>query len=137
MYRDIIHNMGGDKPLQYWEIWYPEAAATGLLVARGMIDPTDQIILHAAPNTVTVIVTDQYGKRLAFGENLMRTADTPMCRLFRSGEAIIREDIWPTQVDYGRLVILPGGEVGTLLEWWNAPDQKEWRWQIEFYNSRR
>jgi hypothetical protein len=31
--------------------------------------------------------------------------------------------------------MLPGGEVGILKSWWNAPDHKEWRWQVEFYNS--
>ncbi len=38
--------------------------------------------------------------------------------------------------DLGSLVILPGGEVGTLVEWWNAPDGSEWRWRLEFYNRR-
>ena len=38
--------------------------------------------------------------------------------------------------DVGRLVLLPGGEVGTLLRWWNADDHSEWRWQIELYNHR-
>jgi hypothetical protein len=31
-------------------------------------------------------------------------------------------------------VILPGGEVGTLIRWWNTEDGSEWRWQVEFYN---
>ena len=47
-----------------------------------------------------------------------------------------REDRWPTADDLGSLVILPGGEVGTLVEWWNAPDGSEWRWRLEFYNRR-
>jgi hypothetical protein len=33
-------------------------------------------------------------------------------------------------------VVLPGGEVGILLAWWNAEDGSEWRWQVEFYNQR-
>jgi hypothetical protein len=33
--------------------------------------------------------------------------------------------------------MLPGGEVGILLDWQHAPDQKEWRWKVEFYNSIR
>jgi hypothetical protein len=57
--------------------------------------------------------------------------------LSRRGDAIEREDIWPTADDLGRLVILPGGEVGTLKEWWHANDHKEWRWQIELYNTLR
>jgi hypothetical protein len=34
-------------------------------------------------------------------------------------------------------VILPGGEAAILKAWWNAEDRKEWRWQIELYNSIR
>jgi hypothetical protein len=26
-----------------------------------------------------------------------------------------------------------GGEVGTLLAWWDADDHSEWRWRMEFY----
>ena len=60
-----------------------------------------------------------------------------MCRLLREGDAITREDVWPSQEDIGRIVILPGGEAGVLKQWWNADDRKEWRWQIELYNSIR
>jgi hypothetical protein len=52
------------------------------------------------------------------------------------GEHITREDLWPTQNNIGQLVILPGGEVGKLISWWNADDGSEWRWQVEFYNHR-
>jgi hypothetical protein len=52
------------------------------------------------------------------------------------GDRITREDFWPTQSDVGQLVILPGGEVGQLIRWWNAEDGSEWRWQVEFYNHR-
>ena len=24
-----------------------------------------------------------------------------------------------------------------LVSWWNAEDESEWRWQVEFYNHRR
>ena len=123
--------------LEYWEVWYPKAAATGLLVGRGMIDPAQAVIVHAAPNVLTVEVKDENGMRLAYGKDLEMTGDTPMCKLSRQGERVAREDIWPTEQDYGTLVLLPGGEVGKLLEWWNAQDKKEWRWQVEFYNSLR
>ena len=57
-------------------------------------------------------------------------------RLTRRQDKIEREDIWPTDGDVGAPVLLPGGEVGILLHWWNAADHSEWRWQIEFYNHR-
>jgi hypothetical protein len=76
------------------------------------------------------------GRRLAFGHDLAQTADRPMARLTRRGRRIVREDLWPAEKDIGRMVILPGGEVGELLEWWNARDGSQWRWRVEFYNHR-
>jgi hypothetical protein len=40
----------------------------------------------------------------------------------------------PSPGDIGSVVILPGGEAGILKSWWNADDETEWRWQLEFYN---
>jgi hypothetical protein len=85
---------------------------------------------------LTVEVRSIDGKRLAYAQDLAQTADRPMTRLTLQGERITREDLWPAPEDIGRLVILPGGEVGQLLGWWNAEDGSEWRWQIEFYNHR-
>jgi hypothetical protein len=124
-------------PLEFWEIWYPRATATGMLVGRGMLDPTDVLLAHAVPDVITVQVSSRDGRRLAYGRQLGRTLESPICRLTRQGDRITREDIWPTEADYGRPVLLPGGEVGILLSWWNADDHLEWRWQVEFYNSRR
>jgi hypothetical protein len=85
---------------------------------------------------LTVEVRSDDGKRLAFAQDLPQTEDRPMTRLAWQGEKITREDLWPTQEHIGELVILPGGEVGKLISWWNAEDGSEWRWQIEFYNHR-
>jgi hypothetical protein len=129
--------MAEQNQTEFWEIWYPRATATGMLVARALIDPTDVVIAHAVPEVMNVEVSSRDGKRLAYGRNLERTLDSPMCRLTREGDVIRREDIWPTEADYGTVVVLPGGEAGILQNWWNAEDHMEWRWQIEFYNSRR
>jgi hypothetical protein len=129
--------LGDMKELQYWEAWYPKAAATGVLIGRGRIDPVDQLLLHSPPEVLTVEVSDRHGNRLAYGKDLPQTLDSPMCRLRREGDRVTREDFWPTDADHGLLVLLPGGEVGTLVEWWNAPDRKEWRWRVEFYNTIR
>lgn len=123
-------------PKQIWDLWYPNAAAQGLPVARGRLDATDRLLVHAAPDTLTVEARDDQGRLLARGENLRRTTDAPMLRLTRVGERIEREDIWPDERDLGHPVILPGGEVGILIEWWHAPDRTEWRWRLEFYNRR-
>ena len=103
--------------LEYWEIWYPRAAATGPLIARRQLRRTDALILHAAPDLVTVQISDNEGRRVAYGADLERTQDPPMCRLRRQGSSVSREDIWPRSDDLETPVILPGGEVGILRSW--------------------
>ncbi len=130
--------MAVEKRLQTWELWYPGGGATGLPFARGRLDPTDVLWAHSVPGKLTVTVREGDERIVAHGEALSRTGDnTPMTRFERVGDEVRREDRWPTSDDLGALVILPGGEVGTLVEWWNAPDGMEWRWRVEFYNSRR
>jgi len=126
--------MESGKTLQYWSVWYPRAAATGVLLARGAVDPVDSILFHAAPDVVTAEVSDAHGRRLAFGQDLPATLSSPICRFSIQGEQVVREDIWPTEDDLGSVVLLPGGEAGILKSWWNAEDHREWRWQTEFYN---
>jgi hypothetical protein len=123
-----------NKPLELWDLWYPHAAATGLPFARGRLDPTPILLVHAAPDSLTVEIRSQDGRRLAYGRDLPRTADRPIARLTRQGDTIHREDLWPAASDIGRPVILPGGEVGILKSWYNAEDGSEWRWTIELYN---
>lgn len=122
--------------METWQLWYPGAAADGLLVARGKCDSTEVMWLHAAPDTLRVEVIDDQGRRVAFGDQLEATDDRPMTRLQRKGDQIVREDRWPTEADHGALVILPGGEIGKLTAWWNADDEQSWRWSVEFYNHR-
>jgi hypothetical protein len=124
------------KPLQLWDLWYPQAGATGMSFARGRLAATNTLIVHAPPPSLTVEIRSENGSRLAYGQDLPQTADRPMARLTRRGKRIVRQDLWPTQKDIGQVVILPGGEVGILIQWWNAEDGSEWRWQIEFYNHR-
>ena len=121
--------------METWEVWFPAAAANGLLVARARIDRAQVMWLHAAPEVVAVVVREGEEVILSRADELKRDGQyLPMTRLERSGEAITREDRWPTESDLGALVLLPGGEVGTLTAWWNAKDGSEWRWQIELYN---
>jgi hypothetical protein len=125
------------KPTQTWDLWFPEAGATGLSFARGRVDPVEVMWVHAAPATVAVTVLDDKSRVVATGENLKRAGEQlPMTRLAIRGGTVVREDRWPTEADLGQLVILPGGEVGRLIEWWNADDGSEWRWRVEFYNHR-
>jgi hypothetical protein len=126
-----------EKQIEAWELWFPDAAATGLPFARGRLDATDVLWVHAAPETLTVTVREGDERIVARGERLERAGERfPMTRLSKHGAEVRREDRWPTQGDVGARVILPGGEVGTLTAWWNAADGSEWRWQVEFYNQR-
>ena len=125
-----------EKELQFWDLWIADAGSTGISFARGRLDPTDTIIVHAPPTQLSVEVRTTDGKLLASGKDLSRTKDTPMARLRSKGDTITREDIWPTEADYGTLVIVAGGEVGTLLKWENGPQYQSWRWQLEFYNHK-
>jgi hypothetical protein len=121
---------------QTWELWYPKAAATGLLFGRGRLDPTPVLWVHAAPDILSVAVWEA-DRLVARGTDLARAgAELPTTRLWRDGEQIRREDRWPVEADLGRPILLPGGEVGTLLQWWQAADGSEWRWRVEFYNHR-
>lgn len=121
---------------QIWDLWYPGAAAQGLSFARGRLDAAEILLVHAAPDELDVDVRSDRGEPLASASGLKRTADRPMARLTRQGGEIVREDCWPTREDIDRPVILPGGEVGILKQWWNADDESEWRWTIELYNHR-
>jgi hypothetical protein len=124
------------KEIQVWDLWLPDAGSQGLSFARGRLNATDVMFVHAAPEKLEVEVRDGEGRILARGTCLQRTADTPMARLRRQGDKVTREDIWPTAADHGTPVIVAGGEVGILQSWWNDPEQQEWLWRLEFYNHR-
>jgi hypothetical protein len=128
--------MKANLELHIWDLWFPQAGATGVPFARGRLDATNILWVHAAPPMLTVEVRDDSGQRIAYSRDLHQSADRPMTRLSLSAGQITRQDRWPTQDDIGQYVILPGGEVGQLINWWNAEDGSEWRWQVEFYNHR-
>jgi hypothetical protein len=90
--------------------------------------------LHAAPPSLSVTVREG-DSVVAKGRDLVRVGPRlPMTRLAIRDGAVTREDRWPTRSDVGDTVILPGGEAGILKVWWNAQDESEWRWEVEFYN---
>lgn len=125
--------MGGQ--LQTWDLWIPDAAATGVPFARGRLDPTGVLLVHSAPHLLTVEVRDGSGALVARGADLARTDQVPMTRLRIEGGQVLREEVWPQEADQGSPVLLPGGEVGLLRGWWNREDRREWTWTVEFHNS--
>lgn len=125
-----------EKTSYLWSLWIARVGATGINFARGRSGPAETLLVHAPPQVLDVEVHDSDGKLLARGENLKATMDSPMTRLRMQGTSITREDMWPTEADYGSLVIVAGGEIGTLKQWWNDAERQEWRWMLEFYNHR-
>jgi hypothetical protein len=62
-------------PTQTWDLWFPEAAATGLPFARGRVDPVDAMWVHAAPATLAVWVRDADEKLVASAGDLKRRGE--------------------------------------------------------------
>jgi hypothetical protein len=120
-----------------WRVRNPDGASMGLEFATGKSAPTDRMLGHSLPERVNVEVRDEEGKLIAKGDDLAHSSVTPMSRLTLRGGEIQRENVWPGQDDIDSPVILPGGEVGILKQWWNAEDEKEWRWVVEFHNNVR
>jgi hypothetical protein len=126
---------GATAELEIWDLWFPEAGATGISFARSRADDQavgDRLLVHAAPPTLEVTVRDQDGNVIVQGSGLERGQPGPMSYLVRHDDTILLEDGWPTPDDLGRLVILPGGEADILKAWWHAEDHSEWRCQVEF-----
>jgi hypothetical protein len=128
-----------DSSMEVWDLWFPEAGASGLSFARCRVNSQeagDRILVHAAPRKLNVTVRDMDGRVKAQGQGLRRGQTGPMSYLVREGESVVLEDGWPSQADIGRVVLLPGGEAAILKSWWHAEDRSEWRWTVEFYNHR-
>ncbi len=82
--------------MHVWDLWIADVGATGISFARGRLDPTETMIVHAAPETLNVEVRNAVGTVLARGQDLARTIDSPMAKLRVQGNTITREDFWPT-----------------------------------------
>jgi hypothetical protein len=85
--------------LEVWDLWFPDAGATGIAFARSRVDDQaagNRLLVHAAPPTLEVAVRDQDGKLIAHGQGLERGQPGPMSYLVRHDDKIVLEDGWPT-----------------------------------------
>lgn len=124
-------------PDHIWDLRNPDGAMTGMPWGRALMAAHDAVLAHSLSERIDVEVRTVDGQVVAKGEGLSDdTQATPMARLDIRDGKIVRSNVWPDQSDLGKPVILPGGEVGVLLEWWNADDGSSWRWRVEFQNSR-
>jgi hypothetical protein len=120
-----------------WDLRNPDGGAMGLEFARGRSAPTDVMLVHAVPERVNVEVRNQAGELVAKGRNLTHDAIAPMSKLTLAEGKVTRENVWPEKSDLDKPVLLPGGEVGILKDWWNDDVGQEWRWSVEFANRAR
>ncbi len=53
--------MNPPSRLQIWDLWYPQAASTGIAFARGRLDATNALLVHAPPPVLTAEVRSEDG----------------------------------------------------------------------------
>src|SRR3989440_8886319 len=111
-----IHDFLPESETVLWDLWYPEAGATGVPFARGRLNPTDVLWIHAAPPTLEVAVRTAGGRVVATGESLIRSGPRfPMTRLWLDGAQVRRGEPGPKAAEPGQLVIFPAREDGPPL----------------------
>jgi hypothetical protein len=109
-----------------------EGGSDGLEFATAKIDPSFRTVLvHDPPDRMRVDVSLNGADLVGSGTDLSG-GDGPMVRLRWEGLVVLAEPIWPAEEDLGTPVILPGGEVGTLLRWETSTSRRSWTWQVEF-----
>ncbi len=124
--------------LYFWELRNPDGAMMGTEFSHALTDPFEVVLAHALPKSLDITVRDEQDNLIARAKSLQDPDNgyTPMSRLTIAGDSFVRQNIWPTEKDYGLPVILAGGEVGILQKWWNSSDHIQWRWSVEFYNHK-
>jgi hypothetical protein len=102
--------------LEVWDLWFPDAGATGIAFARSRVD--DQ---RPKTGCWSMPPTHPRGRRARPGRQADRPRPGAGTRPIRADELPgpperqhPAGDGWPTLEDLGRLVILPGGEAGIL-----------------------
>jgi hypothetical protein len=99
--------------LESWDLWFPDAGATGIAFARSRVDDQaagNRLLVHAAPPKLEVAVRDQDGKPIAQGSGLERGQSGPMSYLVRQDDTILLEDGWPTPTTWGGWSSCPAGK---------------------------
>lgn len=119
-----------------WSIRSRDAAMNGLEFAYATTaGGFRRVLVHAAPERISVEVRDADGKRVVRGDVDRDGAYTPITLLELTETAVGRTEVWPDAEHLGLPVILAGGEVGILQRWEHADDRSWWRWSVEFSNQ--
>lgn len=91
-------------------------------------------LIHAAPARAELEVRADDDAVIARGEITREGAYSPMTLVELHDGTLRRSEVWPDATFHGALVLLSGGEAGTLQSWEHAPDHSWWRWSVEFAN---
>jgi len=108
----------------------------GLVFARGRSAPLERILVHAPPPVIDVEVFEDGERLLARGTDLRADDDAgPIQLLTVEGARVTRSPVDPAD-ELDEIVLLGGGEIGTLTTWEWAEDRTTWRWSVRFDGGR-
>ena len=111
------------------ECWIVETSKDGekwRFFGKAWKRPGEHVLLHAVPRYVRFRRNEQP----EWGEPLERAGDEPMTVL--DFEAERRQELWPGEEHVGLPMLLPGGEIGTLLRFEHEGPPNRWTYALEF-----
>ena len=118
-----------------WDLRSRDGGMNGLEFARATTaGGFARVLVHAAPASLSVLVTADDGTRQGGGDADRDGDYTPITLLELTPDGVRRAELWPGPEHIGLPVLLPGGEVGILTAWEHAADRSWWRWSVEFSN---
>jgi len=119
----------------FWDIRSRDGGMNGLEFARcTTAGGFARVLVHAAPARMAVEIRAGDGTGIATGDLDRDGGYVPMTLLTVDDGALRRSEVWPSEEHHGLPVLLAGGEVGMLREWWHAEDHSWWRWTLELSN---
>jgi hypothetical protein len=114
------------------ECWIVETSKDGerwRFFGRAWKRPGEPMLLHAVPRFVRFRRDGAEG----WVGPLERTGDLPITRLDMEGEE--RVELWPDETCVGLPMLLPGGEIGSLLRFEHTTEPEGWTYALEFRGS--
>ncbi|MGH2597259.1 MAG: hypothetical protein ACRDH7_15050 [Actinomycetota bacterium] len=113
-----------------WIVETSKDAERWRFFGRAWKRPGEQLLLHAVPRYVRFRPDGDPEWR----GPLEPTNDLPMTLL--DMERVIRRELWPDDTHLGLPMLLPGGEIGTLLRFEHETEPDLWTYTLEFRGSR-
>ncbi|MGZ4149043.1 MAG: DUF7712 family protein [Actinomycetota bacterium] len=114
------------------ECWIVETSKDGerwRFFGRAWKRPDQPILLHAVPRFVRFRLDGDH----TWTGPLETAEDLPITLL--DMEAGVRRELWPDDGCLGLPMLLPGGEIGTLLRFEHETEPERWTYALEFRGS--